>query len=306
MRKNNLLVLSACLFVFLILNFLSIIYSAHSSNTEKSNFLDLVYRVNTEELKSGISVKLITVNYDGVVKKHLTRSYSPVTALIDLGYSISNRNKIVTTSPISKLYNNSYIWVYSYTTTIDEIMYSIPYETIIKGNSLCQQLSESTTEQNGVLGLMIKRVKRIYQGNELIAEEIIESIVKKEARPEIVVIKGPDDSPDSVPQRGFNCDYWHSYVDNINATDEEKKWLKFVMKWESGCNAERNSGFYKGLFQWSPCIWYSQYPKDNIFDGTLQIKRVLEKLRAGANPHNLWPAVHNKYVATYGELSWLQ
>jgi hypothetical protein len=306
MGKRSFFVFTAYIFGLLVLNFLSIIYFAYAPSTERSNLLDLVYKVDTEEIKEGIPVKLVTVNYDGVVKKHLTRSYSPVTALIDLGYSISNKNRIVSTSPISKLYNNSYILVQSYTTTIDEIVYSIPYETIIKGNSLCQMLSESKTEQSGVLGLMVKRVKRIYQGNDLIAEEVIESIVKKEARAEIIVIKGPDDTPDSVPQRGFNCDYWHAYVDNINATDEEKKWLKFTMKWESGCNAERNSGFYKGLFQWSPCIWYAQYPKDNIFDGELQIKRVLEKLRAGANPHQMWPAVHDKYVATYGELSWLQ
>lgn len=305
MGKNKMFVVSLFVLVFLVMNSLSTLFQTYSDTESRSNLIELVYKVDTEEIKSGMHIKLITVNYEGFVKKHLTRSYSPVTALIDLDYPVSNKNKIISTSPVAQLYNNSYIVVKSYTTTIDELVYAIPYDTVVKGNTLCQMLSKKETEQSGVLGVMVKKVKRIYMGSKLIAEETLESFVKKEARSEIIVIKGPDDSPDSVPQRGFNCEYWFTYVDNINASQEEKRWLKFTMKWESGCNAERNSGFYKGLFQWSPCIWYSQYPYDNIFNGELQIKRVLEKLRAGANPHNLWPAVHDKYVDTYGELSWL-
>ena len=78
------------------------------------------------------------------------------------------------------------------------------------------------------------------------------------------------------------------------------------MRWEYGCNAESDKDdFYKGLFQWSPCQWYSQFPTDNIFDGKAQIRRTLQKLRAGADPEYMWPAVYKRYVATYGELSWL-
>ena len=306
MIKNNILVFSVFLFVLLIVDLLNVIFYEYPTYTKQQRLTDIIYRVNTEELRKGLGIKLVTVNYNGEVQSHLTRSYSPVTALIDLGYSVSNMNKITSTSPISELQNNSYILVQNYTSTIDEIVYEIPYKTIIKGSTLCQQLSPSVKEQEGVLGLMLQRVKRIYQGNELIAEEVLEETVQKAARPEIIVIKGPNDSPDSVPQRGYDCTYWYKYVDGLNATAEEKQWLKFVMKWESGCNAENNKGFYKGLFQWSPCIWYKQWPYDNIFDGRLQIKRALEKLRNGTNPNNVWPAVHRKYIAKYGELSWLR
>jgi len=306
MIKNNVLLFLTFLFLFLIVDLLNIIFYTYPEQTNSKRFTDIVYNVDTEEVKKELNIKLVTVNYNGKIQSHLTRSYSPVTALIDLGYSVSNMNRITSISPISELHNNSYILVQSYTSTIDEIVYEIPYKTIIKGSTLCQQLSPKVKEQEGVLGLMLKRVKRIYRGNELIAEEILEESVQKEARAEIIVIKGPDDSPASVPQIGYNCTYWHAYVDGLNATAEEKQWLKFVMKWESGCNAENNKGFYKGLFQWSPCIWYKQWPYDNIFDGRLQIKRALEKLRNGTDPNNVWPAVHRKYVAKYGELSWLR
>ena len=161
--------------------------------------------------------------------------------------------------------------------------------------------------QQGVLGAMTQTIKKTYQGGDLVASEIMNKSVVKNPVKEIIILEGPNDSPDQVPQIGYNCPYWESYIDNdVTAFDEEKQWLKFTMRWESGCNGESNkNSYYKGLFQWDPCLWYEQYPNDNIFDGKAQIKRTLEKLRAGARPQYMWPAVYKKYVATYGELSWL-
>jgi hypothetical protein len=266
-----------------------------------------VYGVSTQEATGDNRIKFVTVSYDGETKKIFSRSYSPVTALIDSGYSLSNRNKIVSTSPINKLQNPSFIQVHTYRTTIDEILLEIPYETVLKGSVLCKSLSQEVKEQEGILGLMTQRIKRTYRGDMLVAEEIVEEDVQREARPEIIVVRGPEDLPSSVPQRGYDCGYWNGYIDSsVNATNEEKEWLKFVMHCESGCNAESNKSFFKGLFQWNPCLWYKQYPNDNIFDGELQIRRTLEKLRAGANPNQMWPACHRRYKDRYEELSWIQ
>ena len=265
-----------------------------------------VYGTNSIEANGSNSIKVITVNYDGDIQKHLSRSYSPVTALIDLGYSVSNKNKITSTSPIAQLLTNSYILVETYRTTIDEILIEIPYERIMKGNVLCKRLATEVREQEGVLGLMTQRVQRIYRGDSLVAEEVIEESIQRQPRPEIIIIKGPEDLPDSVPQRGYNCTYWNAYIDGINATDEEKQWLKFIMYCESGCNAESNRSFYKGLFQWDPCLWYKQFPNDNIFDGEAQVRITLQKLREGANPNRMWPSCHRRYRSQFGEVSWLQ
>lgn len=265
-----------------------------------------VYGVTPEEANGNSSIKYVTVNYDGEVGRVFSRSHSPVTALIDSGYSVSNRNRIISTSPISQLNTHTYILVYTYQTTIDEIFLDIPYETVLKGKVLCRSLSEKVTEQEGVLGIMSQRIKRTYRGDMLVAEEIIEETLEREARPEIIVIRGPQDSPSSVPQRGYDCGYWDAYIDSgVNATEEEKEWLKFIMRCESGCNAENDKAFYKGLFQWHPCFWYIQFPNDNIFDGEAQIKRTLQKLRERANPNQMWPACHRRYRATHGEVSWL-
>ena len=109
-----------------------------------------VYGVNSIEANGSNSIKFITVNYDGETQKHLSRAYSPVTALIDSGYSISNKNKITSTSPIAELLNNSYILVETYRTTIDEILIELPYERIMKGNILCKKLATEVKEQEGV------------------------------------------------------------------------------------------------------------------------------------------------------------
>jgi hypothetical protein len=267
------------------------------------------YGVSSEEALGDNSIKFVTVNYDGEIKKFFSRSQNPVTALIDSGYSVSNRNKIVSTSPISTLYDGTYIQVYTYKTTIDEILLDIPYKTILNGEILCRSLAQEVVEQEGVLGVMSQRIKRTYKGDILVAEEIVDETIEREPRPQIIVIRGPQDLPDSVPQRGYACGYWNSYIDNnINATTEEKNWLKFIISCESGCNAESNKSFYKGLFQWNPCLWYKQYPNDNIFDGEVQIKRTLQKLREGTNPNQMWPSCHRAYKSQPGveELSWLQ
>ena len=265
------------------------------------------YGVSSQEALGDNSIKFVTVNYDGQIKKFFSRAQSPLTALIDSGYSVSNKNKIVSTSPISQLYDGTYIQVYTYKTTIDEILLEIPYETILNGEVLCKNLAQEVVEQEGVLGVMSQKIKRTYKGDILVAEEIVDETIEREPRPEIIVIRGPQDLPDSVPQRGYDCNYWGSYIDNsVNATTEEKNWLKFIMKCESGCNAESNKSFYKGLFQWNPCLWYKQYPNDNIFDGEAQIERTLQKLREGGNPNQMWPGCHKRYKNTYGELSWLQ
>lgn len=298
---------------FIVVFFLALFVSSDFNGSRNEQRLlsnrylvEAMYDIDFKEAKDYINFKLITINYEGEIKTHISNSGSPITSLIDLGYSLSNKNIVISTSPINKLYNNSFILVESYTSTIDEIILAIPYTVIVEGTTLCESLQTQSVQQEGVLGAMTQRIKRTYKGDELIAEEVIEENTTKEAKPKIIVIKGPDDTPDSVPQRGYNCTYWETYIDNISASEEERKWLKFTMKLESGCNAESNKSYYKGLFQWDPCLWYKLYPDDNIFDGEAQIKRTLQKIRAGANPRNMWPAVYKRYVEEYGELSWLQ
>lgn len=302
MRVFKIILLTLCLLLISVMNHYDKVFFLPQEGVEIQTLRSLVYGQSFEERIP----KLITVVHDGVVRKHLTLANTPFDALMSLGYEISNKNKVTTTSPLDKLYDNAYISIESYKTTIDDITLSVPYEKIVKGGTLCQKLSEEILEQKGVLGVMTQKVKKVYERGELVAQEVLQEDLISSPIKEIVIIKGPYDSPSEVPQRGYSCSFWEAYVDNIVANDEEKQWMKFTMRLESGCNAENNrNAYYKGLLQWDPCLWYKQYPNESIFDGTAQIKHTLEKIRGGANPKHMWPNVYKKYVERYGELSWL-
>ena len=308
MKLARVLTIIFSLGIFLLLNNFDKRYYQPSLPVLDSNWTNLVFGVDSDQSVEELRTKYITVDNDGDIQHFLTTASTPIDALIENGYSVSNMNRVITTSPLNVLTNNAYIILQTYRTIIEDITISVPFERITQGTTLCQNLSKKIVSQQGVLGIMTQTFRKTYEGGDLVASEIVEENLLKEPVKEIIILEGPDDNPNQVPQIGYNCTYWESYVDNnVSASAEEKQWLKFTMKWESGCNAESNKhSYYKGLFQWDPCLWYEQFPNDNIFDGKKQIQRTLAKLRAGARPQYMWPAVYRKYVATYGELSWLK
>lgn len=250
-------------------------------------------------------IKVITVTYNQNSSVYLTKSINPTQALLSLGYPVTSSNRIFSTSPTNTLYTDSHILVQTYRTQLSTITTDIPFETITKDTSLCARLAKPVVEQKGVLGVKTQIIETYYLEDKFISERVVSESIDKEPVDEIISYTGANHEPHSVTQLGYNCDHWNSVVDSLNATDEEKQWLKFTMKLESGCNAESNKSTYKGLFQWSPCLWYRLFPNDNIFDGYAQIRNTLNKVRAGAHPKNMWPAVYRKYLQQYPPLSWL-
>ena len=297
-------VLGICL--FFVLNYLSIKYFDTQTSNPAFDFPKIVFGVDSHKLQDNLNTKIITVYNDGDLKHFLTNASTPLDALIENGYTISTMNKIITTSPMDSLTNHAIIVIKTYRVVSEDVTVYIPYEKLVQGNTLCQALSKEVIQQQGVRGVMTQTLRKTYEGGDLVATDVTKQEVVKTPINEITILEGPDDSPDQVPQIGYNCDYWNNYIDNnVSASAEEKQWLKFTMKWESGCNGESNKNYYKGLFQWDPCIWYEQFPNDNIFDGRVQVTNTLWKIRMGGNPKYMWPAVYKKYVATFGELSWL-
>lgn len=305
MKKTLNILLSLILFTFL--SFLSKGNPNEQWERAKNKlFVSSVYGIDADLESENNRPKIITINYQGDIKRYLLKGETPSDALESLDYPLNQMLKVVSTSPSNTLYNNSYILVFSYESIVETEQITIPYQRIEKRGTLCKKLSKTVVEQKGVLGLMTQTVRKIYERGTLVMQEILDKRIDKEPIAEIISLSGPSDSPKDVLQIGYNCKYWDAYIDTIKATAEEKQWLKFTMRWESGCNAENDKHpYYKGLYQWDPCLWYKQYPKDNIFDGKKQIKRTIEKLRAGADPYRMWPAVYKKYVQKYGPLSWL-
>jgi hypothetical protein len=261
------------------------------------NIRELTYNIDTKVEKAKFGYKIITISKEDDVRMYITKATTPIYALIDLEYPISNKNTVISTSPINNLTNGTYIKVKTSYTTIEDIKTEIPYATIVNGNTLCERLSEQYVQQKGVMGIKTTTLKKVFEDSELVLKEVLNEEINTEPRTEIIVIKGPDDSPTDVPQRGYDCTYWQGFVDTIRASEDEKHWLKKIMYCESGCNAESNKGYYKGLFQWDPCYWYKQFPDDNIFDGVAQIQHTLEKYRAGGE--NMWPACNKNYERAF-------
>lgn len=251
-------------------------------------------------------IKLITVTYNKNTSLYLTKSVTPSQALLSLGYPVSSTNRIFSTSPANKLYNETHILVQTYRTTLNSLKVQIPFDTVTKGSSLCARLAKPIVEQEGVLGVKTQIIEKYYLEDKYISERIVAENIEREPVEKIISYTGANHDPKSVTQLGYNKAHWEGVVDALNATEEEKKWLKFTMKWESGYNAENDKSYYKGLFQWDPCLWYKLYPNDNIFDGYAQIRNTLNKVRAGAHPKYMWPNVYQKYLdAGYPPLSWL-
>lgn len=273
------------------------------TNHSQSLIISDLFADTTEEVNE--EIKFVTVIYNSRSKSHLTRGVTPTSSLITLGYPITTMNRIYSTSPTNKLYTNSFILVKTYSSLISDVTVQIPYDTVTKGAPLCAKLSEKVTEQRGVLGVKTQRIEKLYLGDEYITERLLEEVIVESPVTEIITMKGPEHTPTSVTQLSYNCDYWYGVVNSLDATEEEKEWLRFTMKWESNCNAESDKSSYKGLFQWGPCIWYKLYPNDNIFDGYTQIRNTLNKVRAGGHPKHMWPAVYRKYLESHEPLSWL-
>jgi len=249
---------------------------------------------NLQKISQG--PKLITVQRNDVVIKLLTTSISLDEIIKESGIAITDNDLVFLNNDY--LIDGSIIRIIVTQKIVLEEYTDIPYETETVETTKYSKGTEYVS-QKGVLGVMRQRVLLYYEDDILIKKEILDEFVEKEPQKEIIEIGTSWYTLEGIELRGYNCPYWYSVVDREPYSEEEKRWLKFIMYCESGCNAESNKSNYKGLFQWSPYWWRKQFP-ENIFDGHAQIKNTVSKYRAGESTRsNQWPACHTKYLRTY-------
>jgi hypothetical protein len=270
---------------------------------QESNYqeLEAIYRLldipdpHIEKISTG--PKLVTVQRGKEVKKVLTTSN-------DIRYIINQSGLEYTDSDLiylntDYLLDGAIIRIIRTESIVVEEFVDIPYETETRETSKYQKGYENIL-QSGVLGIKRQRVLLYYEEGQLVSKEVLGEAIEAHPQKEIVEIGTAWYSLEGIEIRGYNCPYWYSVVDSGPYSEEEKRWLKFIMYCESGCNAESNKSSYKGLFQWSPYWWRKQF-SENIFDGHAQIIRTVGKYRAGESTRaSQWPACHSKYVRTYG------
>jgi len=292
MNKNSF----TCLKYALIAIFLLLISWRNISTSfafeEEDSFREYIFGVNQEEAILTFAPKFIKVLRGDEIKIYTTNSSTPMNALEENGYSISYDSKIFTYDE-DILPNYSVIQIIKLRAETESRNVDLPFSTRVF-DSWQYALGENIVEQKGVLGVKKQEIRSFYEDGVLVKEEVLSEKIIKAPVEEVIALGSSTYTLVGITQRGYDCDYWYSVVDNGNYSPKEKEWLKFVMYCESGCNAESSKNFYKGLFQWSPTLWKKLY-SENIFDGHAQIKHTVEKLRSGADPLRMWPACTKRY-----------
>lgn len=84
----------------------------------------------------------------------------------------------------------------------------------------------------------------------------------------------------------YGADYWTNYILGLSATPEEKQWLIKTATCESHLTNCADSGYYKGIMQYSPETFKNAGGK-NIWDGAEQINLALSYYRVHGS--GAWP-----------------
>ncbi len=278
------------MFLLLLINkSYTLVYAQSEQEVDLTTF---IYDLDQKRERVSQGPKVITIKRGDEVFNIFTTLTDTKEILKQNGISLEKNDSVVLNSKYPV--DGSIISIIKTEVLLVENIVDIPFKTeVIKTTALFE--GERETVQNGVLGVKTETLLHYYEDGVLVKTELIEEEIQREPVNAVVKVGTSWYSLDGITKRGYDCPYWYSVVDSGSYTNEEKRWLKFIMYCESGCNAESNKGTYKGLFQWSPYWWRKQF-SENIFDGNAQIRHTVAKYRAGESTRaNQWPACHAKY-----------
>ena len=226
----------------------STIALAQKENSSYNN-LDVLGAKSNSVDKLVWDIKVITIKRQREVRRVLTTKTDIFDIVKESGiYLDSNDTVLLNTNTII---NGSIITIVHTETQIVYEHEEIPFKTEYVENKDSLK-GVKTVVQEGVLGEKEVMYVYRYEDGKLVKKKKIEERIISEAIKEIVELGTSSYLLVDITKRGYNCPYWYSVVDSSPYTEEEKRWLKFLMHCESGCNAEHDKGKYKGLFQWNP------------------------------------------------------
>lgn len=201
---------------------------------------------------------------------------------------IKSEDFIVTPSVNSELYHGATITLVKVEKKYETVVEEIPFRSeSIKDSSI--YIGNSVVSQEGHNGVKEIIILKTYHDGKLVDELISEVKIITPAVNQITKV-GTREKIDPSTVMGINnsCVDWDSYIDQITSDEGERRWLKGVMRCESGCYAgANNSGIYKGLMQFSQRT-FTGYGGTNIWDGYQQLRIALTIYRAGGASHH-WP-----------------
>ncbi len=279
--------------LFLIFKSDDLVFANEPSTLSSGEIKEFLYLPNSIKEKISYGPKLITVKRGLDTTKILT-TLTDVNDILRENSIVLGENDSVYLDTLYVI-NGSVIKIIKTSNVIFEQIEEIPFKVeALESNELLR--GREMIIQEGKNGIKKQVYINTYEDGFLVESNLVDELILKEPITEIKKVGTSWYSLEEIEKHGYNCPYWYSVVDSGPYTDEEKKWLKFIMECESGCNAESNKGTYKGLFQWSPYWWSKQF-NENIFDGYAQIKNTIKKYRSGEYTRaSQWPACHAKYL----------
>lgn len=281
------------LFFFLLYYSKSLIYAQEPIQISNDKVEEYLYLPDRTRERISYGPKLISIKRGDDVVNVLTTSTTVEDILKEYGFILEKNDYVFLNTEY--VLNGSIIKIVRTNSVLFESIQEIPFssETI---ESTKYPVGQENIVQEGVMGVKKEVYQNTYEDGVLVKSVLTDEIVLKHPQKEVVEIGTSWYTLEGIEPHGYNCQYWDPVVDSTPYSQEEKKWLKFLMRCESNCNAESNESSYKGLFQWSPYWWRKQF-SENIFDGHAQIKHTIEKYRAGESTRaNQWPACNAKYL----------
>lgn len=284
--------------IYLFLNINSnhtLVYANTHTDQSRVELNSLMYGIDIREERISAKGKLLTIKRGNNIFHIFTTSSDLHEIFREYGITLASNDFVFLST--DALVNGTIVSIVRTKILLVENTLDIPFETETIESAKRPQ-GEKVVVQKGVLGIKTERELHYYEDGELVGKELIEEYVSRDPVKEIVEVGTFPYTLDGIEIRGYDCPYWYTVVDSGPYSEEEKKWLKFIMYCESKCNAESNKSGYKGLFQWSPYWWSKQFT-ENIFDGHAQLLHTVEKYRAGESTRaKQWPHCNAKYLAS--------
>jgi hypothetical protein len=200
---------------------------------------------------------------------------------------IPNKGVIVIVEVESKIFVNTEAIKYKSKTVEDN--------TMDKGKSI--------VDVKGTNGVLEKTIRVIYKDSVAFSSEIIDTRILIPSITQVVRVG-------TKVVTIHNCVYWANVVNDMVQDERERRWLKSIMYWESGCDSgsniekyfEGSKGFY-GLFQFTPKTFYELFGGTNIWDGYNQIEiahKMYNYYHDDVGLSNQWPT-NKLFLKYYGD-----
>lgn len=246
---------------------------ASSLNSDSILIAPIVYRSDYSDLNYGPTPKVINIATSEGSSSHMVYSSSVEGALKELGIVLNIEDKVLPEDTRSVVNG----------TTLQIV--KVDVETIVKRETVQFPTIEVETSdlaygetkvvQEGVLGVMEKTVKVVYEDGKAVKSEVVERNIIETPVEKIVQI--------GQTVAGIqDCNLWDSVIDEYAPSSKDavkNKWMKYIMRAETWCNSGSIAqNKYFGLFQFlsSTFIRNGGQAKD-IFDGREQI-RIVSKM----------------------------